>query len=61
MTTVVEQWAAIGQHRYTILAGWLSPVGILALPESFQMPYLVGLMVLCLSFIFADTAGGVEP
>ena len=57
---VIDGLGRIADHRYTILAGWLSPFGILVLPESLEMTYFVCLLGLFLILHQAQLARPVE-
>jgi len=58
---VVEALAAVADHRYTILAGWLSPVAVVLLAPEHLVMDLFGLVFgVFLILHFAQTARGPD-
>lgn len=41
---LVDLLARVADHRYTIMAGWLSPIGIIVLPQKVAEAYLVAII-----------------
>lgn len=58
---LVDRLAAVADHRYTLLAGWLSPVAVVVLaPEDMTGPLFGVLFGVFTVLHAAQTAGGPD-